>query len=233
MGTTPISTLAYRVEDRIEETEGSPVFWSKQFEVYSALAEACNDLMLLVGRPTQTVQQAFTLVPNTCWQTIPQGVFVITDIFGAFGRLRKVDLHGMDYTQSSWSGAWENDTDPVNGPRRWFPLGLNMFGIHPAATDAIQLTITGIAYPFTSTWPYQGTETAPFSDEFFVALEEYASAYLRLKEGGKEFEESMSLYGSYLKLAQRMSAIQDRRDPQLFASPSMGAVSGLNQIPKR
>src|SRR5208283_2883559 len=49
---TPISALASNVLCRLEENySSSSVFWNQSFEIYTALVEAMNDLMLLVGRP--------------------------------------------------------------------------------------------------------------------------------------------------------------------------------------
>jgi len=77
-----------------------------------------------------------------------------------------------------------------------------MFGIHPAVSTPVQVLLTGILCPVTEIWPYNGSEIVPFHHEFFVALEEYATVYCRLKETGAEFEESLSLYQQYLSLAE-------------------------------
>lgn len=232
LGQTTISTLAFRVQQRLEE-EGTTAgeFWSVQYEIYTALVEAISDLMLLVGRPTQSVQIPYSFTLNTPWQTMPTGVFLITNIWGPQGNIRKVDLHSMDYVMSSWGPGWESDSS-VNGPQRWFPIGLTTFAVHPAPSVSQVVAIDGIAFPTTSTWPYSGSETVPFSDEFFVALEEYSCSCLRLKEAGSEFQDSMSLYNSYLQLARRMTEIQDRRDPLIF-SPVLGGTAGLHSLTKR
>src|SRR6185437_9769469 len=85
-----ISTLATYVQNRLEETPGSGAWWSLLFEINSAIAEAQNDLLLLVGRPTQIVNLPFTLTANTCFQSIPKGVWAITDIQGAGSPLYKI-----------------------------------------------------------------------------------------------------------------------------------------------
>lgn len=225
-----VATLAPAVNNRLEETT-PPVFWAEQPEVYSALIEAINDLTLLVGRPVQSVQVPLSLQPNSVWQAVPRGIFLITDIYGPQSLLRKTTLHGLDYVQASWGADWENDTDPA-GPDRWAPIGLTLFAVHPAPTAAQIVNINAIPYPATDGWPYTGTEGVPFQDEFFEALEEYAAHYCRIKEGGVELQESMSLYASYLKAAQRMSSIQDRQDPLIF-SPAWGGASGLNSATQR
>jgi hypothetical protein len=228
----PISTLAVNVQSRVEELPTGPpgIFWSYQFEILTAIVEAMNDLMVLVGRPLQTVNVPYTLTPNTVWQSYPTGVFLITDMWGANGVIHKVDLNSMDFVMSSWSPSWENDTSDT-GPVRWMPIGMTMFAVHPAPSVPMTVNIDAIQYPVAEAWPYTGTETVPFQDEFHEAIEEYAAHFCRLKESGQDFQQSLSLYQQYLAVAKRMSDIQDRRDPVIF-STSLGAAAGVRQIDK-
>jgi hypothetical protein len=230
MGTTPISTLGIQVANRLEENTTSPVFWSLSNEFYTGLIEACNDFLILVGRPDFLVNQPFTLVPNQVWQTVPKGQLLITDIQGPYSPLWKVSLFSMDYEQSNNGPSWESDTSST--PLRWGPVGFSSFFIHPAVNIPTEVTITSIAYPTSDNWPYSGSETVPFHDEIFQWLEEYASHYARLKEGGAEFKESMALYQAYLQGAQRMTQIEDRKDPLIF-SRVFGGTVGLNPVQKR
>ena len=70
-----------------------------------------------------------------------------------------------------------------------------MFGVHPAPTSAIQLTMTGIQYPVTeSTWPPTGAETVPFHHEQFLMAELYATSIARLKEMGVDAQEGMASF---------------------------------------
>lgn len=227
---TPISTLAAQVAQRLEEDPANVIFWSLRDELYTALIEACNDLLILVGRPTQLVRQPFTLLPNSVWQSFTPGFLLITDVQGPQSPLWKVSLYEMDYVQSSWGPDWENDV--ADSPQRWFPLGFSKFGIHPAVPAASTVLLTGIAYPTTNPWPYTGAETAPFHHEFFEALEEYAAHYCRIKETGAEWKESLALYQQYLDLAKRLTMIEDRRDPIIF-SRAVGGPSGVLNIQKR
>ncbi len=230
--TTPISTLAPNVLNRLEENVAAPVFWQLQSEIYVALEEAMNDFLLLIGRPTQAVTQVITLAPNTVWQTLPEGIFLITDLFGPQGTIRKSNIFSYDYVMpGNVSPSWENDTGPY--PRRWFPIGFNMFGVHPAPESVIQLTLTGIQYPvLESIWPPTGAENVPFHHEQFLPLELYAAHYARLKELGAEAQEGMALYDEYLSLARRFTTIEDKRDPVIF-SRTLGAQARVSPISKR
>ncbi len=129
------------------------------------------------------------------------------------------------------SPTWENDVGDY--PFRWAPLGFNMFFVHPAPANTIQLTLTGIQYPVQeSTWPPSGAETIPFHHECFEALELYATHYARLKEIGLEAQEGMTLYEQYLSLARRFTTIEDKRDPVIF-SRVLGAQARVSPITKR
>jgi hypothetical protein len=232
--TTPISDLASNVLERLEENyPGGPVFWNESFEVYTAIVEAENDLLLLVGRPTQTVSMPFNLTPNSVWQTVPKGVFLISDIQGPQAPLHKYTLSSYDYEQPGSIGSdWENDTSP-SGPTSWAPVGMTMFVVHPACTSPQTVLISGLAYPVAETnFPYSGSETVPFHDEADVWLEMYAAHILRLKESGPEFQESLVLYQGYLQGAKRLTELENRKDPLIFAPP-YGAPVGVNSHTRR
>lgn len=229
---TAISVLAQNVMQRLEEDlpPDGPVFWNLQYEVYTAIVEAMNELMLLVGRPTMTVQAQLNLASNTVWQSLPKGLIAISDIYGPSSLLRKVTLFDLDYTQFGSGSDWECDT--ADAPVRWFPIGLNLFGIHPAANSSFQATVNAVQYPVAAPFPYSGSEVIPFQHEFHVALELYACTYLRLKELGAEFQTSLSMLGEFYKIAERMSQIQDRRDSLVF-SRTFGVPAGVNPIQRR
>lgn len=228
-GGATLSTLASYVQPRLEELPNGG-FWSLQYEIFSALAEAQNDLMLLVGRPTQVVNFPFTLTPNTVWQTVPKGIFQITDIQGAGSPLYKINLWDLDFLQSSWDSTWTQDVDTV--AQRWAPIAFNMFAVHPAVATAQTVNITAIQYPQTDVWPYTGNEPIIFEDSYFVALEIYSVFYCKLKELGGEAQEGLQLLQQYLDLARRMTQIQNLRDPLLFSS-GFGAANLVNPTTRR
>jgi hypothetical protein len=228
---TAISVLAQNVQDRLEEPRGPGIFWSQQFEILTALVEAENELLLLVGRPTLTVQSPLNLNPNTVWQAMPKGLLAITDIYGPQSLLRKISLFSLDFEQASWGSDWECDSS-TNGPVRWAPIGLSNFVVHPAAASPQQVLINAVQYPVGENWPYSGNETVVFEHHWFEALEMYAAVYCRLKESGPDFQNSLAMLAEFYQIAQRMTQIQDRRDPLIFAK-SFGVPAGVNAIPKR
>lgn len=206
-------------------------FWDLRLEVYPALVEAINDLMLIIGRPTTLYQVPIQLNPQICWQNMPENMLAITNVQSNLQSLWKVSLHTMDYTQSSWKSNWETDVD--NTPQRWFPLGFLYWGVHPAVKEPMTVLVTGVGYPVpAAAFPPTGAETSPFHDEFFQALELYATAYLRLKELGDDAQEGQELYQQYLKIAQRMTSIADRRDSLLF-SQAFGVPNAVSKVTMR
>src|SRR5437660_12863298 len=116
MGTTAISVLSNQVLSRVEEAN-PPTFWSLTREVYSALIEACNDLLLLVGRPSFLVNQPFNLVPNTVWQTVPKGQLLITDILGPSRPLWRLSPFDTAYVRTRSPSDWACAVVPARPPR--------------------------------------------------------------------------------------------------------------------
>lgn len=228
--TATIGSLAPNVLNRLEDPTG--IFWLQSFEVYSALVEAINEYLLLVGRPLQQVNTQLNLQPNTVWQTLPTGLFAITDMLVNGKPIRQTSLYGLDYLQASWDSSWENDTAD-NGPYRWAPIGMTMFAVHPAPSVPVIATINGMAYPASTTaYPYTGNEIIPFNHVVFAALEEYAAHYCRIKEAGVELQQGLALYQNFLGLAQRMTEIEDRKDPLIW-SAALGAPSGVRPLFER
>jgi len=226
-----VADLAPYVENRLEEPIGAPVFWGQSTEIYSAVVEAVCDLLLLIGRPTQTVNQLVTLLPNKVYQLMPAGMLCITDIVSQNGAVYKMTQYDMDYSQSSWGSDWENDLSDQDFDQ-WWPVGFGMFGIHPAVSQPLTVGITGIALPTTEAWPFSGNSAIPFEDSMFAALEMYAAGYCRLKEQGNEFYEGVKLYQAYLEVAKRYTQIQDRRDDMIF-SQGLGLQQNINPNKKR
>lgn len=228
MALATISELQANLADRLQDPAGT--FWLQTYEQFSAIAEGINDLLLLIGRPTQLINIPVTLTPNICWQSIPPNMLAITTIRSSTSMLWKTSLYAMDYLQSSWGSDWEGDVAMV--PQRWAPLGLTYFLVHPAPSTPIIVQMTGIANPILTPWPPTGSEVSPFHQEFNVALQMYAAAYCKLKTVGDDSLEGDILFQEYLDIAQRLSQIADRRDPLIF-SKSFGTPSAPSVVTLR
>lgn len=228
---TTIGQMAPQTLARVEEPDpANPIFWDLTTECYSALVEAISDLLILVGRPTNLVQLSVTLLPNTHIQPLPPGMFCLTNVQGPEGDVYKMSLFDFDYSQASWGSDWEDDLG--DSVKQWAPLGLTSFAIHPSVSVPQPVIVTGIQLVTQQTWPFDGTVVSPFHEEVNSILEMYAAHYLRIKESGGEFQQSLALYQAYLDGAQRLTEIEDRRDPVVF-SRNLGVQVGVAQTTKR
>jgi hypothetical protein len=122
-------------------------------------------------------------------------------------------LQDLDYAQVA-GPDWQQDIGPY--VTTWAPLGFTKFLVHPCVAEEQYVLMTGIASPVAGVWPPSPATPVNFHEEFYQAIEKYASHYLRWKESGAEFQESMADYQSYLADAKRMSALEDRRDGFIF-----------------
>lgn len=226
--TSTLTEMAPQVSARLQDPNN--VQWNLDYEIFAGLAEGISELLLIIGRPTQIVNQPLFLQPNTVWQLMPPGFLCLTDISTYLTRLRKTSLQRLDNLCASWTSSWESERGPM--PLRWAPLGLNYFIVYPAPLQPMQVNITGIAYPFTDTWPPTGAESSPFHKEVNQALEMYAAYYARVKEIGQDFQEGLSLYQGFLQIAQRLSQIEDRRD-SLMWTRAIGAPTSPSQVAHR
>ena len=226
--TSTIAEMSEPVLERLQDPTG--VFWSRQNEIYSGLAEAISELLLIIGRPTQQFNTAIQLVPNTVWQPIPPQMLAITNILCNGSQLWKTTLRSLDYLQSSWQSNWESDRGPF--PLRWAPCGLRMFVVHPAPVEPITVTVAGICFPVVGTWPYSGTQSSIWAKEINDALQMYAAFYARVKLLGEDFQEGLELYKNFQVIAQRLTQIEDRRD-SLAWSRSLGAPTAPSVVEHR
>jgi hypothetical protein len=226
--TSTIAQLAPAVGQRLQDD--TFVFWNRQFEAFAGLAEAITELLLIIGRPTTIFNQVVTIQPNSVWQAMPSGLLCLTDIRLAGRRLNKTTLRSLDNLCASWTSSWESDR--AAAPARWAPLGLASFVVYPAPLWPIQVNVTGIAYPITTSWPPSGAEQSPFHAEVDQALQLYAAAYCRTKEVGQDAEMGWALYQQFLEIGQRLSQIEDRRD-SLVWTRSLGAPTAPSQVAHR
>lgn len=212
--TSTVATIAQLALERVQDPTG--IFWDTSLEAYSAVAEAISELFLIIGRPTRQFNTLVTLIPNTVWQPMPANLLAITNIQSRGAWLKRTSLRALDYTQASWSASWESDRAPL--PKRWAPVGLRMFVVHPAPVQPLEIQVTGLQFPIIGTYPLDGTQASPFHPEIDDALNMYAAAYLRMKETGDDALEGSALYKQFLQIAQRLTTIQDRRDSLVWTS---------------
>lgn len=215
MGT--LESSARKVFNRLEEDPAAPVFWTT-YEVQNAVVEAWNEAALIAGT-VQVVQSTPLVLPiNTNYVAMPLNAIALLRMVGP-NSVQKTDLYSLDQMIPGWEnigGVGANP--PVQTIQYWFPLGLDMFGIHPQLTVQQSVVVTYLAYPITrAPADYTGQESNPFQAEFHDGLQDYAAHVCRLKEAGQEFEASQTLYQNFLNTMRDLSVFQARHDSLVFA----------------
>src|SRR6185437_2781738 len=223
-----LSPLADEVQDRLEEPRSAGIFWSRTAEIYPALVEGMNEAMLITGDPELKLGTLFTSQPNKTWQTMPAGILVILRMQAPNGLpIKKESLVTLDRFQP----GWQKDTGDT--PLNWIPMGLNLFGVYPKLTQAINVTVAGIQIPVNEAPPFSGNETVPFPAEYNEGFVDYAAHVCRFKEAGAEFEASLAVYQRFLDRMMELSKFAYRRDALRFVLGPAGAGAQVTDVVKR
>lgn len=212
-----ISDLEVLVLDRLEESRISPQFWDVQREIRVFLVEAMNEATLITGEP----QIRFTnssATGNPLTLPANQTVMNLTGDIPLFGLMR-LESAGQVLKTSLWDldrmlPGWEADVGSV--PDYWFPLGLDQFGIHPKLKVPVNVIVSGVAEPVSTGRPYTGAENVDFQDEFKEMFVDYAAHIAALKEGTKEFTDSIKVYDRFLSRLQELSKFATRKGSLRF-----------------
>jgi len=217
-----IQDLETRVLDRLEDPEEE--FWVSD-ELRTLIVEGMNEATLVTGDPQVRQSQPTPLITNRNLQPLPFGALLLLRVEGTNSLpINKFFARDLDLLYP----AWENDT--ASEIEAWFPVGLTQFGVYPKldSKSAQSVILTYVAFPVTSPRPYTGNERVPFQEEFADAFVEYAEHVARLKEGGKEFQQSMAAYQRWLEKVQDMTNFGLRRDRLHFVRP--GVVSTFTNV---
>lgn len=223
MGT--LATLSGGVQDRLEEPRGPGIFWQLQAELYPLLVEAMNAFTLITGEPQyRNIAAPYTIPASTSFAPLPMppDAIALLRVEGAgslaYDRCWVIDL------DRHYPG-WETKTGPV--PQIWFPFGLSQFGIYPNLTAPATVILVYIQLAVSTPRPYTGAEAVPFQSEYFDALDDYAAAMARLKEGTLEFQEAIVLFQRFLSKAEELSNFAYRKGSLRF-SRSLGVQAGIS-----
>ena len=219
-----INTLATAVLGRIEEAN-PPVFWNLQGEIYDFCVEAMNEATMITGEPEIRQLSSFTLAANTTLFTVPAPLVALLRV-QAPNWVEKTTLWDLDRL----TPGWESDVGAV--PDYWFPYGLTQFGIHPQLTQSLQVFLTGIALPIPTGAPYTGSELIPFQPEYNDGFEDYAAHICTLKEGGKEFQASLKVYGRFLDAMTQLGNFAYRKGSLRF-SRIVGTPASVTPVEER
>jgi hypothetical protein len=140
------------------------------------------------------------------------------------GQVKKTTVWDMDRMLP----GWEND---IGGsvPDFWFPIGLTQFGIHPQLAAPVNVIVSGIAEPVSTPRPYTGTEPVDFQQEFRETFVDYAAHIAGLKEGTKEFVDSIKVYERFISRIQELGKFASRKGSLRF-SRTLGAPASTTPV---
>lgn len=227
-----ISDLELLVLDRLEENRLNSIFWDVRREIRVFLVEAMNEAALISGEP----EIRFSLNATSQPLQLPANQTVIdltpnVPIFGMMrlevaGQVKKTTVWDMD----RFSPGWENDTG--NLPDFWFPIGLTQFGIHPKLIAPVDAIVSGIAQPVPTPRPYAGTENVDYQEEYRDAFVDYATHVAGLKEGTKEFVDSIKVYERFISKMQELGKFASRKETLRF-SRTLGTRGSVAPVQER
>jgi hypothetical protein len=227
--------LVPEVLDRLEESRTSPIFWNVPKEIAVFLVEAMNEATLLTGEPEIKFTNSLTTAPPS-QLALPANTNVVTysgdiPIFGMMrlesaGQVKKTTVWDMD----RMTPGWENDVGNV--PDFWFPIGLTEFGIHPKLNAPVTVIVSGISEPVIAPRPYTGMEPIDFQTEYREAFVDYAAHVSALKEGTKEFVDSIKVYERFISKMQELGKFASRKGVLRF-SRTLGAPASTTPVEVR
>src|SRR5258708_11652376 len=212
-----IGSIESGVQNRLEELPQGG-FWDLQNELRPLIVEAMFAATLITGdqqiKPNVvfTIPQGSATPPLFAPLAMPADALALLRVDGAQGvTIDKCFVWDLD---RSFPG-WETQTGPQ--AQYWFPFGLTQFGIYPSLTAPQQVRLTYIQNPVPTARPYTGNEVIPLQSEFLQSLEDYASSFASLKEGGPEFDQAQIRLQRFLRQMQELSNFAYRRGSLRFS----------------
>jgi hypothetical protein len=154
---------------------------------------ALNAGLRFVALQTLCIERTanFTLSGATCWHTILDQLSDSIKIF----RVRKASARIYPTTfheQDCYSPAWEATAGAVE---KYLTIGCNLiaFTPQPASGDTVQITYAACPVALVA-----DSDTPEIPEEYHQELINFATFYLRLKEGGQELANELDNFQSVL-----------------------------------
>jgi hypothetical protein len=202
---TILSDLQLRVLDRLDNNTALYT----NTEITAALNESVRVTNNITGYLQVSIDVPTGTVANRVWYDVPQGILIPL----------RVQLNGyyLQKTGFSYLGqcvpSWQTDTTATTGKTilDWVPMGLKRFAIYPADSYAgEELTVTGVQEPALLV---NSTDSLVIPAEYVEIITEMAAHVLQLKEGGKIFQDSISMFKRSMAKLKQMSIWQADRQP--------------------
>lgn len=227
---TELQTLAGQTQEKLEEPIGNGIFWDLNAEIYPAIVEGMNEAALITGDPEVRPTTPITLTPGGIGNGFPPFVYampptslLIVRIDSTAGTaISKVLACDLDRNVPGWEGQ----TGPAI--KRWFPVGMGLFGVWPALTAPQQVMMTVLGFPVPVNSSLYPTTLSPFRDEYNDGFTEYAAHICRLKEGGVDFQESIPQFQSFQDKMVSLTKFAVRRGISRFTK--LGRQTKINDV---
>jgi hypothetical protein len=224
-----ISTISPNVASRLEENAASTVFWSTQYEIYPAIAEAMMLATLITGEPQVRGSAPYIIPASTIFTPLamPSDAIALLRVEGPNSLpIQKCWIWDLDRQLPGWEVA-TGDT-----PQFWVPFGLSFFGVIPCLTAPAQIVLSYVQTPVLTPPPYTGNESIPFATEYFDGLEDLSEVIARFKEGNPEFQQAFTPLNRALACFEALSRFAYRKNSLRFTRAG-GASSALNDVRSR
>jgi hypothetical protein len=202
---TVLSDLQLRVLDRLDNN----TFLYTNLEITSALNECVRVANILTGYMQVSIDVPTGTVANRVWYDVPLGILIPL----------RVQLDGLYLQKTSYNDlgqihpGWQTQTTATTGKTilEWIPMGLKRFALYPADSyGGEELTVTGVQEPALLVNP---NDSLVIPAEYVELITECAAHVLQLKEGGRIFQDSMSMFKRAMGKMKQMSIWQGDRQP--------------------
>lgn len=171
---------------RLEESETSPIFWSRD-EILRLLNEGFIEFVLMSGYLNS--EATHTMISSKL-QAIPSTAMALLGVQYAGLPIERSTVEGFDRT----SRRWDYQSGILT---QWAPCGVDRFFVNKHPTEATVVTLQTLDAPPVLV----EADEIELEDEYVDALEDYTFHAARFKEGGLEFEEAQPSYDDFSKKA--------------------------------
>lgn len=225
-----LQQLANAVQDKLEEPRGFGIYWNAQNEINPALVEAMNEAALITGDPEVRPGVVTTLqvgggvagYPPFIYPMPTDALLIVRLDSTTSGAIKKITTCDLDRLYPGWEGQTGSTI------KRWFPVGMSLFGVWPQLTVPQQIRLTYVGFPVTDSYPYSSTDVSPFREEYNDGFTEYAAHVCRLKESGPDFQQSIPQYQSFLDKMTSLTKFAARRGISRFTK--IGRQANINDV---
>ena len=191
-------------------------------QVRLVINEGLRRLNLLTAFSQNTVPVVGNTVANQLVYTTPNEIIIPMSVYV---EERELSKEGSLWELSQRHRNWTVDTTATLGPtRRWAPIGLTQFVIHPMdAVGGRILEVQGVS-PIVPL--VKQNDVINLDNEFADIVVDYSYTRLLLKETGKSFQNAARLRSEMIRKLKTMTAWEDMIFPAYFLEKQLEPSRG-------